>query len=304
MEVIEIIQPGIHASIQDNGRFGQRNFAIPQSGCLDQVSAYLANHLVGNSYEKAVIEIVGGRFEGLILEAVSLAVVGAGVTVWLNQKLISNQRTIQAKKEDIIKIESHGLSYLAVSSGLKGQQNFRSISTYAMAGLGGLDGDILKGGDRARAHFVIQNNTSELPEQVMPKTSADPLIRIVKGPEQDRLLITDREFEVRKWRISPKSDRMGIRLEGEALQSKQSEMNSVPTFPGTIQLTNEGLPIILMNDAQTTGGYPRIGQVVQADLPRLARMILGGTIRFKFVDISEARYILTKKEAFLKHGLD
>jgi len=97
---------------------------------------------------------------------------------------------------------------------------------------------------------------------------------------------------------------MGFRLEGEALEGKQTEMASVPTFPGTIQLTHEGLPIVLMNDGQTTGGYPRIGQVIKADLPRLARMILGGSLKFKFVEISEARYILNQKETFLKHALD
>ena len=303
MEVLEIIQPGTHPSIQDQGRFGQRGFAIPQSGCLDDVSFNLANHLVGNSSNEAVIEIIGGRFECVILEGMSLGVVGVGVKVKLNGQFISSQKTIQTKKEDRIRVEARGLTYLAVSTGLQGQMNLGSVSTYALANLGGLNGTLLKKGDKIAVKSRIENNMYELPEQVMPKPTGDQVIRILKGPEQDRLLISGSEIESGKWRISPKSNRMGIRLEGESLPSKQGETNSVPTFPGTIQLTNEGLPIILMNDAQTTGGYPRIGQVIKADMPRLARLILGGTIKFKFVEIYEARHILNKKEAFLKHAL-
>ena len=301
MEILEIIQSGIHSSIQDAGRLGQRSYAIPQSGCLDSRSQHLANYLVGNTRDSPVVEIIGGRFECKILAEANLGIVGSELKVNGVPKLID--KTIRIQRNDVIQVEGSGLSYLAISGGVQGQMHFGSVSTYPLAKLGGLNGKVLKKGDRLFASSSLFSETKQLPERVLPKFLKNQIIRILKGPEFDRLVIKGLDFEERNWETSPKSNRMGIRLDGEILKTKQEEMVSVPTFLGTIQLTNEGLPIVLMNDAQTTGGYPRIGQVIKADLPRLARMILGGSIKFKFVDISEARYILNQKEAFLKHAL-
>ncbi len=303
MEVLEIITPGIHASIQDCGRLGQRGYAIPQSGCLDTESHRLANYLLGNEPDLAVIEIFGGRFEGKILCDTYLGIVGTNAKASINGDKISMYETIKIFENDFLKIESSELIYLAIDGGVQGQMHFGSISTYPLAKLGGLDGSLLKKGDRLSTSAHSKSEIKHLPEQVIPKFSRNQLIRILKGPGFERTKIKDSDFEERNWKISTKSNRMGIRLDGQVFETTHPEIRSVPTFCGTIQLTNEGLPIVLMNDAQTTGGYPRIGQVIRADLPRLARMILGGTIKFKFVDISEARYILNQKETFLKHAL-
>jgi len=300
MEILEIIQPGVYSSVQDAGRFGQRGYAIPQSGCLDSGAQYLANHLVGNSSDEAVVETIGGRFECRILEAVSLGIVGSAAKVNGTARLLNE--TIFVQENDVIQIEGSELSYLAISRGITGQSHFGSVSTYPLAKLGGLNGNLLKKGDRISTMAGAMPERKQLPEQVLPKLQKAQVIRILKGPEFERLAIESSDLEERNWKISPQSNRMGIRLAGDVLKTKQAEMTPVPTFPGTVQLTNEGLPIVLLNDAQTTGGYPRMGQVIRADRPRLARMILGGSIKFKFVDIFEARYILKQKEAFLKHA--
>ncbi|MCP4457620.1 MAG: biotin-dependent carboxyltransferase family protein [Cytophagales bacterium] len=304
MEVLEIISPGIHSSIQDRGRFGQRGYAIPQSGCLDNESHFLANYLVGNAPDIAIVEIIGGRFEGKILGEAYLGIVCTKVNASVNGERIPTHETIRVFDTDLLKIENSGLTYLAIDGGVEGQSHFGSSSTYPLAKLGGMDGNILKKGDRLSASVPNRPATKYLPEQVLLKSSGHQVIRILKGPEFERVKIKKSDFEKKIWKISTKSNRMGIRLEGSVVESIQTEMKSVPTFPGTIQLTNEGLPIVLMVDSQTTGGYPRIGQVIMADLPRLGRMILAGTIKFKFVDISEARYIQNQKETFLKHALD
>lgn len=303
MEILEIIKPGIHSSIQDAGRFGQRSYAIPQSGCLDSRSQHLANYLVGNSSDDAVIEIIGGRFECEVLDDTCLGIVSTNVDVSVNGVRQLADKAVRIFENDVLKIEGSSLTYLAIDGGVQGQSHFGSVSTYPLAKLGGLDGTLLKKGDRISGSAITEGEIKQLSEQVLPKLMRNQIIRILKGSEFDRLVIKNCDFEKRNWKIAPQSNRMGIRLEGEVLKTKQKDMIPVPTFPGTIQLTNDGLPIVLLNDAQTTGGYPRIGQVIKADLPRLARMILGGSIKFKFVDISEARYMLNQKEAFLKHAL-
>lgn len=303
MEILEIIQPGIHSSIQDVGRFGQRSYAIPQSGCLDSRAQHLANYLVGNSADEAVIEIIGGRFECKFLSDTILGIVGSEVKVSVNGEPQLMDETIYIQQNDILRIASSGLAYLAISGGIEGVSHFGSISTYPLAKLGGLNGDLLKKGDRLSATSSPTNKPKHFPEHVRPKTLKNQLIRIFKGPEFVQLLMKTSDFEERSWGISSQSNRMGIRLKGAILKAHKKEISPVPTFPGTIQLTNEGLPIVLMNDAQTTGGYPRLGQVIKADIPRLARMILGGSIRFKFVDISEARYMLNQNKTFLNHAL-
>lgn len=304
VEILEIIRPGIHCSIQDKGRFGQRGFAIPQSGCMDVYSQRLANHLVGKAADAAVIELIGGRFECRVLKKMSLGIVGAGILVKINGLARSSNMTIQAHKNELITIEGLGLAYLATSGSMQSQCHFGSTSTYPLTKLGGLNGRLLKKGDQLFTTALESIPTKYFPEQVTPKSCNHQIIRILKGQEWSMVLTTCQDFEGLIWKISPQSNRMGIRLEGASVVAEQVEMQPVSTFLGTIQLTHRGLPIVLMNDAQTTGGYPRIGQVIRADLSRLARMILGGYIKFKFVDISEARYILNQKESFLKHALD
>lgn len=302
MEVLEIVQSSIQTTIQDAGRFGLRGYAIPQSGCLDYTSHYLANYLVGNSPKMPVIEIIGGGFVCKMLAPIGLGIVGASSSVMINGQTCLNQESIFVKNGDLVKIESPGITYLAIPGGVQGQTHFESVSTYPLANLGGLNGKVLEIGDRISCNGTFVSR--ELPEQVLPKWQSRQVIRVLKGAEWDRVINRDSDFEEIEWHIAPNSNRMGIRLMGATLKTEQLEMTSVPTFPGIIQLTNEGLPIVLINDAQTTGGYPRIGQVIKADLPRVSRLILGGTIKFKFVDISEARHILNKKEAFLQHVLD
>jgi len=153
MEVLEAIQAGIYSSIQDVGRFGSRSYAIPQSGCLDTRSQHLSNYLVGNSPLTAVIEIIGGRFECKILQDISVAILGVRSEVKVNGELQANDQTIHVSQNDSLKIEGSGLTYLAIAGDLQAKQHFKSVSTYPLAKLGGLNGEVLKKGDLISIEF-------------------------------------------------------------------------------------------------------------------------------------------------------
>ncbi len=284
-------------SIQDGGRVGFRHLAIPRSGFLDADSARLANFLVDNEFNTPTLEIIGS-FQFTVLSDLQLGISGAEVQVERNSQPIEYHKTIEAHTGDTFNIKGH-VSYLAVPDGIQqGRNHFDSVSTYPMAKLGGLDGEYLKKGIilKAASRKVTQRL---LPSEIIPKR--DGHFRVLKGPEFQEPM---EEFSNLSCKVSADSNRVGIKLTGHNWESAREEMKPVPVFPGTIQLTSSGQPIVLLADGQTTGGYPRIGQVIEADLPRLGRMITRGSIKFTFVEINEAKDILHRKIAFIKHALE
>jgi len=298
MEILEITQPGPHSTIQDGGRFGFRSFAIPQSGCLDPQLQTVANYLAGRPASDPVIEIIGGRFMGRCVASISMGVAGVDMRCLVNGERTETLQTISLNKGDELIIESR-LAYLAFGGNLEALSHFGSFSSYPLAKLGT---PLLKKRRRLSVNLPALVDRKILPDAI-PTVQYPMIIRLLVGPEWSYVKETREACERMQWRISNQSNRIGIRLNGEALPMSFEEMVSVPTFPGTVQLPPDGQPIVLMNDGQTTGGYPRIGQVIKADLPRLARTMLGGTIRFKFVTIEEARYIFQHQQAFLQQGM-
>lgn len=296
MEILEITQVGALCSIQDSGRFGYRSFAIPQSGVLDAQMQLVANHLAGNAPDSPVLELIGGQFTAKCLTVVSVGISGIDTRVLVNGNQTNALETLQLRVNDMLEIQGP-LAYLAISGELKADVHFQSYSSYALAGLGS---SLFRKGDRIEG-VLKETEVRRINRDLVPSRNPVEIIRICEGPEWETVQTTG--VEQLNWNISKQSNRMGIRLEGEKLSVKSKEMLPVPTFPGTIQLPPDGQPIVLMNDAQTTGGYPRIGQVIKADLARLARLMLGGTIRFKFVTIEEARYIFQRQHAFIRNEL-
>jgi antagonist of KipI len=296
-DLITILNPGQYSTIQDEGRIGHRAYAIPQGGCLDGYAQRLANYLVGNGPSTAVVEAIG-HFSFEVLSATSVGVVGADVVVELNGERQEVSRTIHLSVGEQVDVKGK-LVCMAIRGGFWGKGHFGSVSTYPLAKLGGMNGEPLQKGDvlRAESESDLKLNRA-MNKDLFPRESS--VIRIIRGPEFEG---NEEEFESRQWTISTSSNRMGLRLIGGSWNMDSTEIDSVPVFPGTIQLPKNGEPIVLMKDAQTTGGYPRTGQVIKADMSRLGRMILGGTIRFKFVTIEEARHIFNRQETFIKHAL-
>jgi biotin-dependent carboxylase-like uncharacterized protein len=191
--------------------------------------------------------------------------------------------------------------YLAVAGGIAVSQVFGSGATDLGAGIGGVDGRPLRAGDELSLGAAPVKPAGDLHPALLAAW-ADPFtLRFVPEDEGPCDLAA---FTGEAWRVSPRSDRTGYRLDGPALPVPASAtMVSEPIAPGTIQLPPDGRPILLMADCQTVGGYPRLGAVIAADLPKAAQLWLGHEVRFAPVTLAAARAVLAEQRELLAHGV-
>lgn len=279
---LRVIKVGALATVQDEGRFGYRQYGIPQSGAMDPEAFHLANRLVGNEDDFPVLEVA---MQGLVLQAeaeTTVSVTGAEVSVQVNEEACWMEQRVKLQSGDVLTLSNtkNGVyTYLSIAGKMKASLIFGSYATYVMAGFGGFEGRPLKAGD-----VLETTETPGQPNEVEKKSEASGAIRIMKGPEWGML----KDSPDRKtFRVSSSSNRMGIRLEGDTVDIEGSEIISSAVLPGTVQLPSDGHPIILMNDCQTTGGYPRIGKVLDEDLGRLAQMRPGEEVKFRIIGNEE-----------------
>lgn len=263
-----MIQTGPLATVQDRGRFGFRKYGIPQSGAMDLEGLQLANQLVGNDPDSAAIEYALSGMSLEVLEDSLIGLFGAALKI-NNERILANAASV--KKDDKIELSTPKLryAYFAIGGKLKADYQFQSYSTYIPGNFGGLEGRALKKGD-----LLVTGGTGKL-QQVKPRPMPGNIIRFIKGPEWGCLA---EPFESKEFQIDPSSNRIGIRLIGKKLKTHFSEIRSSAVVPGTIQLPPNGQPIVLMNDCQTTGGYPRIGKVLDEDLGKLGQVRVGKEI--------------------------
>lgn len=283
MGKLRVIKAGNLTTIQDEGRFGYRQFGIPQSGVMDKQSMHNANKLVGNPLDHPVIESV---IQGLELEALEdtiVAVSGAESELRLNEKGLAMNVSYHLTAGDVLSIAAptKGLYYyLAIAGAMNATNDFGSVSTYLMAGFGGLNGKAVKKGDVLETYNPGEFKRRKIVDQRFEHPDEVQTIRIIKGPEWNMLKDLP---EGKLFQIDPSSNRMGIRLKGEPLGIDGNEIISSAVIPGTIQLPHNGLPIVLMNDCQTTGGYPRIGKVIDDDMGAIAQIRPGANIRLEVI---------------------
>ena len=295
-------KPGILSLIQDNGRYGYFNLGLTNGGPLDRPAFYWANRLCGNKINSSVIEITMG---GLILIAqvdTVIAVAGATIPMAINGEQKELWRSYQIKAGDTLSFGYSQIgirSYLAVKGGFTIPQIFGSSSTVCREGIGGLNGDKIKVNDilPCEKFRPIHNpNNSDinlqLAEQYRPKYSNNVTLRTVAGyqqsdfsPEQQAL------FYSSEYCVSQYYDRMGYRLEGKKIKSKIKGIVSEGICHGAIQIPADGQPIVLLNDRQTIGGYPKIGSVIDLDTAKLSQLSQGGKIEFRKITIDEAHQV-------------
>lgn len=299
---VEVIASGAWASVQDRGRRGWRRIGVPWAGALDPALLRIANALAGNDENAPAIEAFDG---GLQLAArggaLRLAVAGDAVlevedahgqrrphppwrSLTLHADEVLRVRTLRSGRIAMIAI--HGLALPAVMG---------SCATYARAALGGVDGRALAAGDRLPA------TPADGPERCLPDPPAiaGDAVRVVPGPQATHF--TDAALACllnSAYRVSAQADRMGVRLDGPPLAHRDArEIVSDATVPGSIQVPGNGLPIVLLADAQTAGGYPKIATVIGADLARVAQCRPGETLRFAAVDVPTAEAAARAAEA-------
>ena len=318
---ITILKSGISSSIQDLGRWGHQQFGIPISGVMDELAARRANILCGNDEHESIIEITLHGAEIMFNEAACISLTGSGSTIFLNDIEIQYNRLIKLDASSILKFKpapSGCRSYLAIQGGLDVKKEMGSTSTFAPSGIGGINGQNLKMGDiislsrkksshkKAEEINITKNGFAvstwigvDLKEQ---QENGMIKINICAGPEWDLFNEQFRNiFLNSEYSVSLKANRMGIQLEGPRMElTEKKEMVSTPVTKGIIQVTNKGLPIILMADAQTTGGYPRIARVCSADISALAQCRTADKIFFNLISEEEAMHIIHEKKKSLQ----
>jgi antagonist of KipI len=322
---ITILKPGMMSSLQDLGRWGFQQFGVPIGGAMDRVSATLANIICGNDENEAVIEMTLHGASFMFNEGAFCAIVGGGCKAFVSEDELLFNRLLWIPAFSIIRTTAYAQgcrSYLAISGGFNVKKVLGSASTYSPSGIGGLEGRNLATGDMLsfKREQVLQasSNLKMLPSGIgishwhtadlVSEMSTVLIVHAIKGPEFDLFNSTSQEnILTSEFTISSQSNRMGYRLEGKKFTLKlQTEMVSTAVTTGIVQVTHEGDPIILMADAQTIGGYPRIARICAADIPLLAQTRPGVKIKFKEISEEESSNRckeLNSKMKRLKNGI-
>jgi biotin-dependent carboxylase-like uncharacterized protein len=309
--VLTVERSGGLTTIQDAGRHGHRTIGVGIAGAMDDLAFELASRLVGNRRGEALIEIalcpVRVRFD----RATTIALAGAQVDAAIgNMPLQSGWRTQVRTGEvlHILSVRSGMRVYLAIAGGIEVPAVLGSRSTDLKAGFGGIEGRRLRDGDR------LAFGRSDLDHAAVPRVGValprwEHCLRVLPGPELIQFTLASRADLWRgAWTLTPESDRMGLHLRGPALQrTVETSLPSHAVMPGVIQCPPSGQPIILAADAQTTGGYPRVGVVIRADLWKLAQWRPGTAARLVPVSATEALDAWRRRRRFLERiesGLD
>jgi 5-oxoprolinase (ATP-hydrolysing) subunit C len=269
---ITIERPGLQSLVVDRGRFGLRHQGVGWCGAMDLRSYAIANELTGNAPGAAAIEIVLGdvivRFDAPARFALAGAdcdatLDGEPMSTWTAHAAHAGSRLVLHRPRAWMR------TILAVDGGIDVPVVLGSRTTDLTAAMGGCAGRALRAGDRLKLGPACRNamHASVSPPPI------DFVLRTIAQPLADRLW--DRE-----WIVGHQSNRMGYRLQGEVTAHEIGAMRSHAVFPGFIQLPPSGEPIVLMSDAQTTGGYPLAGVVIEEDLWMLGQAPIGATVRF------------------------
>ena len=280
-------QPGLLTLIQDSGRFGAHNLGLTNGGPLDALAFAWANRLLGNENNASCLEI---SFGGLTLESeidTAIVVTGAEMPFKINDDAADQWQTHSVKKGDIIELgyaSSGTRAYLSVAGGFSIPPSFGSSATVVREKIGGLNGDKLQAGDLLPCEPQTLSQQYRLAYDDRPQYSDRATLRVVLGYQQDAFdMIEQHRFFSSEYQVTDRSDRMGFRLEGEAIKSDIVGMLSEGICHGAIQIPADGQPIVLMNDRQTIGGYPKIGSAIPLDTAKLAQLSPGSTIRFEAI---------------------
>jgi antagonist of KipI len=308
---LRILQPGLQTTVQDLGRWGHQREGIPVSGAMDPWALRVGNMLVGNGDSAAGLEITltGPTLE--FSESTLIALTGTDLGAEIEDRPVPFWHALWVAGG--MTLSFHGgqsgcRAYLAVAGGIDVPARLGSRSTFVRAALGGQAGRALQRDDLlecgAPSALALRVAKALAPEtgpfaaahwspaqSLRPRYSAAPTVRLIGGAHLDllnpasRARLFDGEF-----RVSPQSDRMGYRLEGPSLELRAPvELLSEAVVFGTVQLPPGGGPIILMADRQTTGGYPRIGEVASVDLPLLAQLKPADRVRFRPISLEDAQ---------------
>ncbi len=290
--IFRFIRPGLQTTIQDKGRSGYQHLGVPQGGVLDKHAAKIANWLVGNNEHNPVLEIplAGPSIE--ITGKCQIALTGADLSATIDGKAIKMYRSIKVKSGSVLsfgKLISGCRTYLSIGGIWDIKPWLSSFSASASNIEKMTPGSLMNKG-----HFLKVKINKFIPKRKFPKSERPVFksslsIRVLGGPEYKEFPSAFiRTFFNQSYQLTKQFNRMGCRLTGKTEGYRETrEIISSAAIPGTIQITNSGQPIILMNDAPTTGGYPRIANVISKDSDKLAQLKTGDKIKFILVALED-----------------
>jgi antagonist of KipI len=308
MSLIEVRAPGLLTTIQDLGREGFGPMGVSASGAADPVALRIGNRLVGNAEGAAALEmtLIGGTF--LFPERAVVALAGSDFAATLDGKCVAPWSSLEIGAGQTLQLgptRSGARCYLCVRGGIDVKVFLGSASTHLLSGLGGFQGralrkgDVLKIGTAGGTFRTFQKMT--VATKALAHLAPRKVLRVTDGPQSDWFSEDARKtFYAATYRVTEESNRMGLRLDGPATASALGgEMISEGVSLGAVQITSGGLPIILFVEQQTTGGYPKIANVISADFASLGQLKPRDEIRFESVDLETARSLLVEQEKLL-----
>lgn len=293
---LHVVHPGPYSLLVDAGRPGGRALGVPLGGAADRAALAVGNALVGNPPDAPAVEFA---LAGPTLRAehrTACAVFGAPFAVSVNGRPVPAGTTFSLEPGDTLKVggtPAGARGYLCVAGGFDGPVILGSRS-----GLEPLQaGDVLA----CRSSWCEPRG---LPfaawEQPADAGRSHTVLRVLDGPQRDWF---DDRFFLQDYAVTPAANRMGVRLSGEPLTRRPGELVSEAVAPGAVQVTNDGLPVVLGVDGQTIGGYPKVAHVIRADLDRVGQLRPGDRVRFVRVSLEEAEAAARERAARLRHWL-
>lgn len=301
--LLKVKKPGLLTTIQDLGRGGFQQYGIVAAGAMDHYAMQMANLLVGNDRNEAVLEVsmVGPTLEAL--DNMIVAVCGGDLSARVNGEQIEGWKSFLLKKGQVLTFGaplSGSRSYLSIAGGIDVPIIMGSKSTYLKAQMGGYEGRAIQREDIISGIGITEKRRigRKLKSEYIPKYSHVIEARVVLGPHLDAFTQEGiKTFLNETYEISHQSDRMGYRLNGKKIRHKDTADIISDAIPfGGIQVPANGEPIILMADRQTTGGYTRIATVISSDLPFLAQALPGQKVCFKAITVQEAQHLYKSQE--------
>lgn len=305
MSVIQVQAPGLLTTVQDLGREGFGALGVSPSGAADPISLRLGNRLVANPEGAAGLEmtLLGGTF--LFPDGIVLALAGSDFGATLDGAPVDPWTSIKVRPGQTLRLgpaRSGARCYLCVQGGIAVKPFLGSASTHLLSGLGGFEGRALRKGDVLHigsdsGAFRKRTIAPRARNLLLPRQ----ILRVTSGPQENWFSeLSIRAFYAGTYRVGEQSNRMGLRLEGTPVtQISGGEMITEGVSLGAVQVTHGGLPIVLFVEQQTTGGYPKIANVVSGDIHRVGQLRPRDEVRFEQVTLEAARSLLMEQEKLL-----
>lgn len=301
--MIHVIKPGLLTTVQDLGRLGYSHLGLSPAGAADSVSFRIANLLVGNDANAPAFEItlLGPTLEFEVAATIAISGYGTSPSLRLNEFF----EVVPGTRLAIGPLSSGARAYLAIRGGLALPETMHSASTFLPAKIGGFGGRALRAGDK----LAIGKRTDGGPRKLSP--AVVEIMRPHRGPIRVTPSLqsewfdkeTIKRFHHQPFTVTDQSNRSGLRLAGEPIRTTcRGELLTEGIALGAVQVPSDGQPIILFIDQQTTGGYPKIANVIAADLPHVGQLRPRDEIKFQAISISEAIELLRKQERVLSEA--